>query len=187
MSPDQLVGLAANVVIYLGLVAFVLYRQMSARPIRGLGLVLLPAVLALFGMQQLLDQPLTSGLGGVAVVAVGLVIGLAVGLWRGMTFRVWADAGQAMAKGTAMTLVSWAVLIVVRLPFAFLGFAADRPRGFVVGELLLALAETFATQNAVVWARAHRLDASRPWTAFAPQDVRPPKSGPGPRAAGGIL
>ncbi|WP_415856781.1 hypothetical protein, partial [Sinomonas sp. G460-2] len=146
MSPDQLVGLAANVVIYVGLIAFVLFRQMSARPVRGIRLVLLPAALALFGLQQLVRQPLAAGFGGVAVLVVGLVIGLAVGLWRGRTFRVWVDAGRVMAKGTAMTLVAWAVLIVVRLPFAFLGFAADRPQGFVVGELLLALAVTFAAQ-----------------------------------------
>ncbi|WP_113718225.1 hypothetical protein [Arthrobacter dokdonensis] len=161
MSPDQLVGLAVNVAIYLGLIAFILYRQMSAQPVKGLRLVVLPAALALFGLVQLARQPLATGVGGVVVLAVGLAIALAVGLWRGKTFRVWVEAGRLMAKGTAMTLVTWAVLIVVRLPFALLGLAADRPQGFVVGELLLALAATFAAQNAVIWGRANRLNTGQ--------------------------
>lgn len=158
MSSDQIVGLAVNVAIYVALIAFVLYRQMSAQPLRGRRLVLLPAVLGLFGLQQLGRQPPATDVGGVALLAVGLVIGLASGLWRGTTFRVWPDAGQVMVKGTAMTLVTWAVLIVIRLPFAFLGYAANQPQGFVVGELLLALAVTFAAQNAVIWARAQGLN-----------------------------
>lgn len=157
MPPDQTVGLMVNIAIYLALIAFVLYRQMSARPLRAGRLMLLPAALGLFGVQQLAREPLGMDVGGVALLVVGLVIGLAAGLWRGTTFRVWPDAGHVMVRGTAMTLVTWAVLIVIRLPFAFLGQAANHPQGFVIGELLLALAVTFAAQNAVIWARAKRL------------------------------
>lgn len=162
MSPDQLVGIAVNVAIYLALIAFVLYRQMSAQPLRGRRLVLFPAALGLIGLQQLARQPLAMDVGGVALLVAGLVIGLAAGLWRGTTFRVWADAGRVMVKGTAMTLVTWAVLIVIRLPFAFLGQTANHPQGFVVGELLLALAVTFAAQNVMVWARVKRLNVDQP-------------------------
>jgi hypothetical protein len=167
MSGDQLAGLVANVVIYVGVIAFVLYRQLSAQPVRGLRLGVLPAVLGAIGLEQLVRQPLVSG-SGVSVLAVGIAVGLAVGLWRGTTFRVWVDAGRVLAKGTAMTLVTWAVLIVVRLPFAFLGFSAHRPRGFAIGELLLALAATFGAQNAVIWARANRVDVGRLSAAARP-------------------
>ena len=170
MSGDQLVGLVANVVIYAGVIAFVLYRQLSARPVRGLRLVVLPAVLGLIGLEQLVRQPVVSG-SGMSVLVLGLVIGLAAGVWRGTTFRIWPEAGRVLAKGTAMTLVTWAVLIVVRLPFAFLGFTAHRPRGFMIGELLLALAATFGAQNAMIWARANRVDIGGLWSAARPGDV----------------
>lgn len=162
MSPDQLVGLAINVGIYGALIAFVLYRQMSALPLRARALVLLPTVLGLLGLQQLSKQSLAGDWGSAALLVVGLVVGLAAGLWRGTTFRVWRDAGPVMVKGTGMTLVTWAVLIVVRLPFAFLGFTANHSQGLVASELLLALAVTFAAQNAVVLARAKRLTMDRP-------------------------
>lgn len=61
-----------------------------------------------------------------------------------------------ITKGTASTLVAWGVLIAIRLPFAFASHAAKYPQGLVIGELLLALAMTFAAQNAVIWQRSPR-------------------------------
>ena len=162
MLPDQIVGVAVNGAIYLALIVFILYRQMSARALRAGRLMLLPAALGLFGLQQLARQSLAMDADGVALLGVGLVIGMAAGLWRGTTFRVWSDAGQVMVKGTALTLLTWAVLIAIRLPFAFLGHVANHPQGFVIGELLLSLAITFAAQNAVIWARAKRLNPVQP-------------------------
>lgn len=157
MSPDEVVGLAANVAIYLALIAFLFYRQMSAHPLRGRGLVLLPAALGFFGLQQLGRQSLATNVSGVALLVAGLVIGLAAGLWRGTTFQIWSVAGRVMVKGTRMTLVTWAVLIAIRLPFAFFGHPGSNPQGYMVAELLLALAVTFAAQNVVIWARAKDL------------------------------
>ena len=73
MPPDQFVGLAVNVVVYLALIAFVLYRQMMAQPLRVRPLVLLPAVLGLFGLQQLARQSLAADRGRVVLLVVGLV------------------------------------------------------------------------------------------------------------------
>lgn len=57
MPLDQFVGLAVNVVVYLALIALVLYRQMSAQPLRARTLVLMPMVLGLLGLLQLGRQP----------------------------------------------------------------------------------------------------------------------------------
>jgi hypothetical protein len=157
MAPEQLVGLAVNAAIYLALIGFVLYRQMSAQPLQGRRLVLLPAALGFFGVQLLARQPLAADLGTIAILAVGLAVGLGAGTWRGTTFRVWTEAATVTVQGTMMTLVTWGVLLAVRLPFAFLGHLANRPQGFAVGELLLALAVTFGAQNAVIWRRARGL------------------------------
>jgi hypothetical protein len=66
-----------------------------------------------------------------------------------------------MTKGTGLTLVAWAVLLAIRLPIAYASHVANYPQGLVIGELLLALAATFAAQNAVIWIRASRLATIR--------------------------
>lgn len=172
MSSQSLSALV-TVAIYAGLIGFVLYRQMTAQPLRGMRLVVFPVVMGFFAFQQLGRQPLTassssgSGLAGggastIALLVLSLVIGVAAGLWRGTTFRIWEQGGVVFVKGTVMTLVTWGVLIVARLPFALLGHTANLPQGFVIGELLLALAVTFAAQNAVIWARANRTSLLAP-------------------------
>jgi len=157
MTSDQFVGLMVNVVIYVGLIGFILYRQMSRLPLNPRRLVLLPVVIAVFAVQQLSRQSIRFDLGTVAFLGVSLAVSILAGMWRGTTFRMWTEAGVVMIKGTAVTLVAWGVLIVIRLPFAFASHAARYPQGLVVGELLLALAVTFAAQNAVIWLRSSRL------------------------------
>lgn len=159
MTSQQVVAILVNGGIYVVLIAFVLYRQMSRQPLRPRRLVLLPAILGLFALQQLSRQRLPTDISTVAFLVVNVGVSLVLGLWRGTTFRVWSDAGIVFTKGTVATLVSWAVLIAIRIPFAFASHALTFPQGLVIGELLLALAITFAAQNAVLWARAGRFTA----------------------------
>ena len=159
MTSQQLVGLVANGAIYVGLIGFVLYREMRPHQLRLRRLVLLPAVLGLFALQQLSRQQLTIDLSTVAFLGVNLAVGLIAGIWRGTTFRTWTEAGIVMNRGTVATLVAWGVLIAIRLPFAVVSHSTKLPQGLVVGELLLALAVTFAAQNAVLWLRASRMTA----------------------------
>lgn len=157
MTSDQLVGIVVNVAIYVVLIGFVLYRQMSRLPLNPRRLVLLPVVIGLFALQQLSRQSLAFDLGEVVFLGVSLAVSILAGMWRGTTFRMWIEAGVVMTKGTAVTLIAWGVLIALRLPFAFASHAANYPQGLVIGELLLALAVTFGAQNAVIWVRSSRL------------------------------
>lgn len=156
MTPQQQVALAVNAAIYAGLIAFVLYREMSEHQLRLPRLVLAPAILGLFALQQLGRQHLNLGPATVAFLAANVNIGAAAGVWRGTTFRIWSQAGSVRTKGTTVTLVSWGVLIAVRLPFLAVSHVAKMSEGVVIGELLLALAATFAAQNVVLWLRVGR-------------------------------
>ncbi len=158
VTSQQIVAILVNGGIYVILIAFVLYRQMTRQPLRPRRLVLLPAVLGLFALQQLSRQRLPTDFSTAAFLVVNVVVSLGLGLWRGTTFRVWTDAGLVVTKGTVATLVSWGVLIAIRIPFAFTSHVLTF-QGLVIGELLLALAITFAAQNAVLWARASRFAA----------------------------
>ena len=163
MTP-QATSALITIAIYVALIGFVLYRQMTAQPLNGRRLVILPAVLGLFALQQLSHQQLAASGSAVAILVIGVAVGVAAGVWRGSTFRIWTLNGTAMVQGTWLTLVAWAVLILVRLPLAYYGHLVNEPQGLVVGELLLALAVTFAAQNVALWSRAN---------AVAPAPVQP--------------
>lgn len=160
MSSSQIIGIAVNVGLYVALIAFVLYRQMTAQPLRPQRLVVLPLLLGAFAIQQLSGQHLSGSLGTVAYLGVNIVAGIVLGIWRGTTFQIWSEAGTLMMRGTRVTLVAWGVLIVIRVGFALATHAIRYGQGVVIGELLLALAVTFAAQNAVIWMRAGRVGAA---------------------------
>lgn len=151
---SQQVGLLVNVGIYVCLVAFILYREMSEHRLRPARLVVPPAVLALFAVQQLSRQHLSTDLTTIGLLGLNLAIGVLAGVWRGTTFRIWSDAGTVVTKGTGATLVSWAALIAVRLPFVVVSHTAKLAVGIGIGELLAGLAATFAAQNMVLWLRS---------------------------------
>ncbi len=124
MTSQQVVANLVNGGIYVVLIAFVLYRQMTRLPPRGRRLVLLPAVLGLFALPQLSRQRLSTDVSIIAFLVVNVGVSLELGLWRGTTFRVWTDAGIVFTKGTIATLVSWGVLIAIRIPFAVASHAS---------------------------------------------------------------
>jgi hypothetical protein len=159
MSNSQIVGIVVNAGIYVALIAFVLYRQMTAQPLRPQRLVLLPLLLGAFAIQQISGQHLSAAFGTVAYLGVNFIVGIVLGVWRGTTFRLWSEVGTVMMRGTWVTLVAWGVLIVIRAGFALATHAVRYGQGVVIGELLLALAVTFAAQNVVIWMRAGRLAA----------------------------
>jgi hypothetical protein len=157
MTTPQLVAILANVAIYVALIAFVLYRQMTRQQLRARRLVLLPVILVIFGVQQLAGQHLSISLGSVTYLVINGLVGLALGVWRGTTFRLWTEEAVVMVRGTFLTLLSWGALIAVRVIFAIATHATKYGQGVVIGELLVALAITFAAQNAVIWLRALKL------------------------------
>lgn len=162
MGSEQTTAILINVAIYAALIVFIIYRQMSARPLRVALLVLLPALLALFAVQQIAGARVTVTAELVAILGINVVLSVVLGLWRGATFRLWNDSGGVMIRGTVLTLVTWAVLIATRLPSIVVSHAQNYPQGFVIGELLLALAITFAAQNVVIWLRAGRVLVAPP-------------------------
>ena len=157
-----MVAVVVNVAIYVVLIVFVVVRQMGRHALVGRRLVVLPAALAVFGVQQLSSAHAGLDAGAAAFLGVNLVISVALGVWRGTTFHLSVEAGVVMLSGTVTTLLSWLVLIAVRVPFALLSHATKYGQGLIIGELLLALAVTFAAQNAVIWTRSERLVAISP-------------------------
>jgi hypothetical protein len=139
-----LIGVAA--------ILFFLVRQFSTRRVVSLANVIIPAVLLYFGIQRLGQLDSTGWL----VLGFSISLAIALGVARGVTFRVWTDEhGQQLMRGGALTLAMWLVTIAVRTGMTFaevrLGLA---PATISPAELWLPAAATIAAQLLVVYLRA---------------------------------
>ena len=140
--------------LLIGVVAilFFLVRQFSTRRVLSLANVIIPIALLYFGVQDLdrLDSI------GWLVLGFSISLAIALGVARGVTFRVWTDErGQQLMRGGTLTLVMWLVTIGVRTAITFgevrLGLA---PATTSPAELWLPAAATIAAQLLVVYLRA---------------------------------
>jgi hypothetical protein len=140
--------------VLIGVVAilFFLVRQFSTRRVLSLANVIIPIALLYFGIQGLnqLDSV------GWLVLGFSISLAIALGVARGVTFRVWTDErGQQLMRGGALTLAIWLVTIAVRAAITFgevrLGLA---PAATSPAELWLPAAATIAAQLLVVYLRA---------------------------------
>jgi hypothetical protein len=140
--------------LLIGVVAilFFLVRQFSTRRVISLLNVIIPAALLYFGIQGLGQLDSTGWL----LLGFSISLAIALGVARGVTFRVWTDErGQQLMRGGALTLVMWVVTIAVRAAITYseirLGLAPSTPS---TAELWLPAAATIAAQLLVVYLRA---------------------------------
>jgi hypothetical protein len=140
--------------LLIGLVAilFFLVRQFSTRSVISLVNVIIPVVLLFFGIQGLSQLDSTGWL----LLGFSISLAIALGLARGVTFRVWTDdRGQQLMRGGALTLAMWLLTIGVRTAMTYgeirLGLVPSTPSA---AELWLPAAATIAAQLLVVYLRA---------------------------------
>jgi len=152
---------AANAVLGLAVLAWVLWRQVQAREViterspRGL------LVLAGFGVWAA-----AQGLGGasvspaaLALVVAGVAISAGFGALRGRLQPVWLDAsGRVLRRGNALTVTLWLTAIAVHVGVdAVVARVDPGAAGLAGGSLLVCLALSLTAQRLVVRGRAGRL------------------------------
>jgi hypothetical protein len=108
MSSTAMTGL--NGLVVLAVLVLMVGRQMRARPLKPRALVIVPALMVYAAVRA----------PGAAAADVTLVAGLvgevALGVVRGLSMRVWRDReGQVWRQGTRYTLAWWLVGLVARI------------------------------------------------------------------------
>ena len=148
-----------TVVIGAALVLFIIYRQLMTRPVEARQLVVLPLFLAVLGLINLNKEPLATSAAVTALVA-SLASAVAFGLARGVSMRVWQDAGSVLRQGAPLTLALWIIAIALRIGIGALAHRAGVAQSVTFGELPLFLGVTLAAQNLVIWMRAQAIGVS---------------------------
>jgi hypothetical protein len=106
-----------EILVVIGIIAFVIYQQVAGQLLRGKRVVLLPAIVTVLGFLSLRGHHLTpADIGWITAGAVGSVlIGLAFGLITRLESRNGVLWGKLPARGLWLwvALVGWRVLIMV--------------------------------------------------------------------------
>ena len=168
---------AVNLLLITAAVAWVLARQVRRARIKPRLLWLAPVVLAYFGIRTLSastwHMPADLGL-----LALSAAVSVGLGVWRGQTIRIWRAAdGTWWRQGSVRTLALWGALIVARGLLYGLDTAVGHREASGLGAILVALALSFAAQNAV---SAARMNAAPLLTGSQPGPAAEPAFGPGP-------
>lgn len=139
--------------------ALVIVRQFQNRPLRAPLLLGAPVGLLILGFRPLSSLPRSASLD--ALLVVNLAFALVLGVWRGLSFRVWvAPNGERRRQGARLTFVLWIASILIRGGLTVMGRVAGAGKSASYQELPFMLGATLLAQAGVILWRASQLAAS---------------------------
>ncbi|MGY0235582.1 hypothetical protein [Longispora urticae] len=142
--------------LMLGLIAFLIRRQVREGPFRVRRAVVLPVAMLAVGlftdhdMWNRLRTPVA-----VAMLVLGLLVGAGTGVVRARTMAVWRTASGVVTRGDRRTVAWWVASIALRIAIMVGAGALGAAEGF--GEAMVFAGVTFGVQSLVVARRAGML------------------------------
>ena len=154
---------AANLIVAVLVLGFILWRQLQPREVREDSPYRLMLVLAVIGVVDLIGFAGDHHVTAVAwtLLAASLVIGAFFGVMRGALVHIWRRDGVLVRQGNAVTVVLWVVGLGVHVLVDLLINGVDRSAsGVGANAILLYLGVALAAQRVVTLSRAHHLAAA---------------------------
>jgi hypothetical protein len=158
--------LVLDIILGVAVLALLIYRQLSTRPVNASALRLI-AILAIIGVLQTIQflnknhaHPLTY-----AAIGGSLVLAAIFGALRASTVRIWLQDNQAWSKGNWVTAALWIASLAAHLGYDVLVVHGPGARGLGTATIVLYLAVSLGFQRALVLQRAHRLHIAGPTAA----------------------
>jgi hypothetical protein len=146
---------AIEILAVIGIIGFIIFRQVQGEPLRGKRTVLLPAILTVVGFLNL------HGSGGahlsgtdIACLAVGTAGSAVIGLTFGAVTRLDSRGGYLWAQLPPRGLWLWAALVAWRVAVILLAAGLHAHLAASSATLLLSLGVNRLAQAAVIVARA---------------------------------
>jgi hypothetical protein len=142
----------ANVVLYAALIAFILYRRITGRPVTSVKqLFLLPVILTVVGYQDLAHAQV-AGIDQVVGIA-GAAMSLGFGALRGWCNKISLRNGLPWVRWGAASVGVLAANVVAKLALDAAGVAAGGSTSGVTSSLLLAVGLMLVGEAGVVFLR----------------------------------
>ena len=152
---------AANIVLYIALIGFMVYRRVQGRSIRSVkALLALPVILGIIGWQDLGHAHLNDI--DITVSVLGCAISLVLGAARGFTDRISERDGLPWVQWSVASIGIFAVNIAAKLILDAGGVALGGTSKGVTSSLLLAVGLMLIGEGLVL---LYRLQGSLPQPA----------------------
>jgi hypothetical protein len=146
---------AIEILAVIGIIGYVIFRQVQGEPLRGKRTVLLPAVLTVIGLLNLHGSAGAHVTGtDVACIVVGTAGSAAIGLAFGAIMRLESRGGYLWAQLPLRGLWLWAALVGWRVLVMVLASGLHAHIAASTATLLLSLGVNRLAQAAVVMVRA---------------------------------
>jgi hypothetical protein len=155
---------ALEILAVIGIVGYIIYRQVQGEPLRGKRAVLLPAVLTVIGFVNLRGGGTHPAGADIACLIVGLAGSAAIGLAFGTVTRLEERGGYLWAQLPLRGLWLWAALAGWRVAVMAAASGLHAHVAASSATLLLSLGVNRLAQAAVIVARALRMGVP-----FAPE------------------
>jgi hypothetical protein len=142
-----------EIIAVVGLIGYIIFRQVQGEPLRGKRAVLLPAILTVIGFMNLRSAAhLTAA--DIFCLVIGIAGSAAVGLAFGAITRLESRSGHLWAQLPLRGLWLWAVLVGWRVLVIILATGMHAPVAASTSTLLLSLGINRLAQAAVIVPRA---------------------------------
>jgi hypothetical protein len=159
----------ANVVVYLALIGYVLFRKFEGQPVgTPRRLFALPVVLIVIGFGDLSHGRTLAPI-AIALTVIGAALSLGLGLLRGRADKLSVRDGAPFVRWGAASLSLFAANIAAKLVLDLVGVASGAAGSTIGRSLLLSLGLTLLGEAAVIWMRTGGVAA----LLSAPQTTRP--------------
>ena len=127
---------AANVLIYVALIGYILYRRVQGRPVKeGRALFVLPVVLIVIGYGDVTHGAAIKA-SEITLIVIGAVISLGLGLLRGRADKLTDRDGSPFVQWGAASVLLFVGNLAAKLVLDVIGLAAGSS-GSAVGKSLL--------------------------------------------------
>jgi hypothetical protein len=143
-----------EILAVIGIIGYVIFRQVRGEALRGKRTVVLPAVLTVIGFMDLHSGGAHLGAADIAGLIVGTAGSAVIGLAFGAVMRLESRGGHLWAQLPLRGLWLWAAMIAWRVVVILLATGLHAHVAASASTLLLSLGVNRLAQAAVIAARA---------------------------------
>jgi hypothetical protein len=165
-----------NILLYVALIGFVLFKKVQGQPIRAPKKLLgLPIILIVLGFGDLTSGKTMKPI-EITLTVIGAVLSLGLGFMRGQADKISTRDGSPFVQWGKASLALFAANIVAKLVLDVIGVAAGGSTSAVGKSLVFTLGLTLLGEAVVLWMRSGGATTqlnSRPATSGQARDARP--------------